>query len=72
MSITSRYSEFCDLRNKLLVTFPHAGAAMPPLPPKSMICGYLHAEDIIFQLMLKQIDSSPNFSRREKLVLHIS
>ncbi len=34
-----RFSEFHDLRKKLLLTFPNAGAAMPPLPPKSMICG---------------------------------
>ena len=34
----SRYSEFDDLRTKLLLTFPHSNAAMPPLPPKSLIC----------------------------------
>lgn len=34
----SRYSEFDDLRNKLLITFPHSEAAMPPLPPKSIVC----------------------------------
>lgn len=33
-----RYSEFDDLRNKLLITFPHSEAAMPPLPPKSIVC----------------------------------
>ncbi|KAF2498687.1 PX-domain-containing protein [Lophium mytilinum] len=37
MKIMKRYSEFDDLRNKLVRTFPHAGAAMPPLPPKKFI-----------------------------------
>ncbi|CAD6589019.1 MAG: PX domain-containing protein ypt35 [Alectoria sarmentosa] len=32
----SRYSEFDDLRRKLLMTFPKSGGAMPPLPPKSL------------------------------------
>ena len=35
----SRYSEFDDLRSKLLITFPHSEAAMPPLPSKSIVCG---------------------------------
>ena len=33
-----RYSEFFDLQEKLLITFPNAQGAMPPLPPKSLIC----------------------------------
>ncbi len=33
-----RYSEFDDLRRKLLMTFPNSGGAMPPLPPKSLFC----------------------------------
>lgn len=33
-----RYSEFDDLRKKLLMTFSNANGAMPPLPPKSLIC----------------------------------
>ncbi|KAI9687354.1 MAG: PX domain-containing protein ypt35 [Bathelium mastoideum] len=32
-----RYSEFDDFRQKLVKTFPHAEAAMPPLPPKSVV-----------------------------------
>lgn len=35
--IRKRYSEFDDLRDKLLQTFPNCVAAMPPLPPKSVI-----------------------------------
>jgi hypothetical protein len=37
MRIRKRYSEFDDLRHKLLQTFPYSAAAMPPLPPKSVI-----------------------------------
>jgi PX domain len=37
MRIRKRYSEFDDLRSKLLQTFPYSAAAMPPLPPKSVI-----------------------------------
>jgi PX domain len=32
-----RYSEFDDLRNRLLQTFPLSEAAMPLLPPKGVI-----------------------------------
>ncbi|KAL2058252.1 hypothetical protein ABVK25_001870 [Lepraria finkii] len=35
--IRKRYSEFDDLRAKLLLTFPNSKGAMPPLPPKSLI-----------------------------------
>ncbi|KAF2013340.1 Phox-like protein, partial [Aaosphaeria arxii CBS 175.79] len=37
MKIIKRYSEFDELRQKLVQTFPHAEGAMPPLPPKSVI-----------------------------------
>ncbi|CAL3972420.1 unnamed protein product [Diplocarpon coronariae] len=37
LRIRKRFSEFDDLRNKLLQTFPKSAAAMPPLPPKSVI-----------------------------------
>ena len=36
--IRKRYSEFYELRQKLLVTFPNSSGATPPFPPKSMIC----------------------------------
>ncbi|KAI4228114.1 MAG: hypothetical protein L6R36_001894 [Xanthoria steineri] len=35
MIIRKRYSEFEDLRSKLATTFPNAGQALPPLPPKN-------------------------------------
>lgn len=33
-----RYSEFDDLRQKLLLAFPKSKHALPPLPPKSVLC----------------------------------
>ncbi|PKS12762.1 hypothetical protein jhhlp_000973 [Lomentospora prolificans] len=37
MNIRKRYSEFDGLRRKLIQTFPNFEAAVPPLPPKSVI-----------------------------------
>lgn len=37
MNIRKRYSEFDDLRENLVKTFPNFEAAVPPLPPKSVI-----------------------------------
>lgn len=36
--IFSRYSEFDDLRQRLISSFPHARKALPELPPKSVLC----------------------------------
>ncbi|KAJ5780806.1 hypothetical protein N7457_005966 [Penicillium paradoxum] len=36
--IRMRYSEFDDLRRRLISSFPHARNALPALPPKSVIC----------------------------------
>lgn len=33
-----RYSEFDDLRQRLVSSFPHARNALPALPPKSVLC----------------------------------
>lgn len=37
MFIRKRYSEFDDLRRRLIMTFPNFEAAVPVLPPKSVI-----------------------------------
>jgi len=37
MNIRKRYSEFDDLRCRLMRTFPNFEAAVPELPPKSLI-----------------------------------
>ena len=34
----TRYSEFDDLRQRLVASFPHARNALPALPPKSVLC----------------------------------
>lgn len=38
IKVMKRYSDFDDLRHKLVQTFPHLVGAMPPLPPKSIVC----------------------------------
>jgi hypothetical protein len=37
MNIRKRYSEFDDLRQRLVLTFPNFEAAVPALPPKSVL-----------------------------------
>jgi hypothetical protein len=37
VNIRKRYSEFDDLRRRLVQTFPNFEAAVPALPPKSLI-----------------------------------
>jgi hypothetical protein len=37
MNIRKRYSEFDDFRSQLVLSFPNFEAAVPPLPPKSVI-----------------------------------
>ena len=37
MNIRKRYSEFDDLRRRLVQTFPGFEAAVPALPPKSVL-----------------------------------
>ncbi|KAK4240857.1 Phox homologous domain-containing protein [Achaetomium macrosporum] len=37
MNIRKRYSEFDDLRKRLVLTFPNFEAAVPALPPKSVL-----------------------------------
>lgn len=37
MNIRKRYSEFNEFREQLVKSFPNFGAAVPVLPPKSVI-----------------------------------
>lgn len=37
-SCWARYSEFYNLREKLVAAFPHSKSALPALPPKSFVC----------------------------------
>jgi len=66
MRIRKRYSEFDDLRDKLLQTFPNSKAAMPPLPPKSVISKFrpkfLENRRTGLQYFLNCILLNPEFS----------
>ncbi|KAE9368496.1 Phox-like protein [Stipitochalara longipes BDJ] len=66
MRIRKRYSEFDDLRHKLLQTFPYSSAAMPPLPPKSVISKFrpkfLENRRAKLQYFLNCILLNPEFS----------
>ncbi|EGY17373.1 PX domain-containing protein [Verticillium dahliae VdLs.17] len=63
MNIRKRYSEFDDLREKLMMTFPHFEAAVPPLPPKSVISKFrpkfLDKRRQGLQYFLKYVQPSP-------------
>lgn len=64
--IRKRYSEFDDLRRKLLQTFPNSEAAMPPLPPKSVISKFrpkfLEQRRVGLQYFFNCILLNPEFS----------
>jgi len=66
MRIRKRYSEFDDLRGKLLQTFPLSEAAMPPLPPKSVVSKFrphfLEQRRIGLSYFLNCILLNPEFS----------
>jgi hypothetical protein len=42
INIRKRYSEFDECRRRLVQTFPNFEAAVPPLPPKSLIARFSH------------------------------
>jgi hypothetical protein len=64
--IRKRYSEFDDLRHRLLQTFPNSEAAMPSLPPKSVISKFrpkfLENRRVGLQYFLNCILLNPEFS----------
>ncbi|TVY68757.1 PX domain-containing protein [Lachnellula suecica] len=66
MRVRKRYSEFDDLRHKLLQTFPNSEAAMPPLPRKSVISKFrpkfLENRRTGLQYFLNCILLNPEFS----------
>jgi PX domain len=68
--IGPRYSEFDKLRRNLSRTFPSSEAAMPELPPKSVICKHIHHQALptpysVLQRLIGffQRDSSQSLSR---------
>ncbi|KAG6003487.1 hypothetical protein E4U43_000915 [Claviceps pusilla] len=66
MNVRKRYSEFDDFRTKLVKTFPHFEAAVPALPPKSLISKFrptfLEKRRIGLQYFLNCILLNPEFS----------
>ncbi|KAG6039640.1 hypothetical protein E4U41_002389 [Claviceps citrina] len=66
MNIRKRYSEFDDFRRKLVATFPNFQAAVPSLPPKSLISKFrpqfLDKRRIGLQYFLNCILLNPEFS----------
>ncbi|KAI5467593.1 Phox homologous domain-containing protein [Mariannaea sp. PMI_226] len=66
MNIRKRYSEFDDFRNRLVMTFPGFEAAVPELPPKSVISKFrprfLEKRRAGLQYFLNCIMLNPEFS----------
>ncbi|GJN70115.1 sorting nexin-like protein [Purpureocillium lilacinum] len=66
MNIRKRYSEFDDLRRRLMQSFPGFGAAVPELPPKSVISKFrprfLEKRRAGLQYFLNCIMLNPEFS----------
>jgi len=66
LRIRKRYSEFDDLKEQLLQTFPNSRASMPPLPPKSLISKFrpkfLENRRAGLQYFLNCILLNPEFS----------
>ncbi|KAI0014850.1 Phox homologous domain-containing protein [Xylariomycetidae sp. FL0641] len=66
MNIRKRYSEFDDFRWRLVRTFPGFEAAVPELPPKSLIAkfrpGFLEKRRLGLQYFLNCILLNPEFS----------
>lgn len=64
--VRKRYSEFVDLRERLLKTFPNYESAMPRLPPKSLVSKFrpkfLENRRIGLQYFLNCILLNPEFS----------
>lgn len=65
--LIDRYSEFDDLRRKLLMTFPNSGGAMPPLPPKSLFCKLRFALRIFCSGLMFEADKfRPSFLEKRR------
>ncbi|CAG7962425.1 unnamed protein product [Penicillium nalgiovense] len=61
-----RYSEFDDLRQRLVDSFPHARNALPALPPKSVIYKFrpkfLESRRVGLEYFLNCVLLNPEFS----------
>ncbi|KAF9894315.1 PX domain-containing protein ypt35 [Aspergillus nanangensis] len=66
ITIRMRYSEFDDLRQQLVATFPYAKNALPVLPPKSVLFkfrpSFLESRRVGLQYFLNCVLLNPEFS----------
>ncbi|OQE00188.1 hypothetical protein PENVUL_c056G06798 [Penicillium vulpinum] len=64
--VRMRYSEFDDLRQRLVDSFPHARSALPALPPKSVIYKFrpkfLESRRVGLEYFLNCVLLNPEFS----------
>ncbi|KAJ5591832.1 uncharacterized protein N7459_002201 [Penicillium hispanicum] len=66
MVVRMRYSEFDDLRQRLVSSFPHAKSALPALPPKSVLFKFrpkfLESRRVGLEYFLNCVLLNPEFS----------
>ncbi|KAJ5641750.1 hypothetical protein N7490_005750 [Penicillium lividum] len=66
MVVRMRYSEFDDLRQRLVSSFPHAKSALPGLPPKSVFYkfrpNFLEQRRVGLEYFLNCVLLNPEFS----------
>ncbi|KAJ5528075.1 hypothetical protein N7513_012234 [Penicillium frequentans] len=66
MVVRMRYSEFDDLRQRLVSSFPHAKSALPALPPKSVFYkfrpSFLEQRRVGLEYFLNCVLLNPEFS----------
>ncbi|KAL4738977.1 Phox homologous domain-containing protein [Aspergillus similis] len=66
ITVRMRYSEFDDLRLKLVKSFPHARNALPSLPPKSVLFkfrpSFLESRKVGLEYFLNCVLLNPEFS----------
>lgn len=66
MVVRIRYSEFDDLRTRLVSSFPHAKSALPSLPPKSVLfkfrSKFLENRRVGLEYFLNCVLLNPEFS----------
>ncbi|KAJ5114515.1 hypothetical protein NUU61_000274 [Penicillium alfredii] len=64
--VRMRYSEFDDLRQRLVTSFPHARSALPALPPKSVLFKFrpkfLESRRVGLEYFLNCVLLNPEFS----------